>query len=769
MSILGNRVLRKEDPKFLTSGAVYTADLRDPRLDGAAYVTYVRSTVASGRITAVDVEAARGMPGVLGVYTADDVGELPSLQAMVPLFPPPMMTRPWLAKDVVRFVGEPIVAIVTETQAQGEDAAEAVFVDYEPTTPVVDLEAAAGNETLVYPEVGTNVGVDFVAFQMMQGVTDDSFFDGCDVVVRQRIVNNRVAAAPLEGRSAAAAWEGDDLVYWMSNQSPHGIWGKLQQTYGLTPETCRVIIPDVGGGFGLKLEGTPDEMLLPWLAKQVGRPVRFTETRTENMTASAHGRDQVQYVTIGGTRDGKVLAYRIEVLGGAGAYCMLGGFLPFFTHVMSAGVYDIPKIETSAKAVVTNTAPVVAFRGAGRPEATAAIERAMDLFAAEIGMDPVEVRRRNLIAKDKFPFTTPVGTTYDTGDYERSLDLVLEAADYAGLRKEQARRREAGEVKQLGIGVSVYVEITAGPAPGSTEWGKVVVHADGSATIYSGSMSHGQSHATAFAMLVSEQTGIDMERITLVQGDTSVVPKGSGTNASKSLQAGGSAVYVAAGNVVDKAREVAANLLEAAPSDVVLDKAAGAFHVQGAPAVAKTWAEVVTAAGGSLDAETDATAGASFPFGTHLVVVEVDTDTGEVEVLRVVTCDDAGRILNPVLVEGQRHGGIAQGIAQALLEEVRYDEDGNPLTSNFADYGIISTAELPSYELLPLETPTENNPLGAKGIGESGAIGATPAMQSAVCDALSHLGIRHLDIPATPQKVWAAIQAARAGSGNRAN
>lgn len=766
MSILGNRVLRKEDPKFLTTGAVYAADLREPLLDGAAHVTYVRSTVAAGRITAVDVEEAKAMPGVLGVFTADDVGDLPNVPPMVPLFPPPMMNRPWLAKDVVRFVGEPVVAIVTETPAQGADAAEAVFVDYDPTDAIVDLEAAAQEgATLVHPEVGTNVGVDFVAFQMMQGVTDDSFFDGCDVVVRQRIVNNRVAAAPLEGRSAAAAWDGDNLVLWLSNQSPHSVWAKVQQIYGLSPETCRIVTPDVGGGFGLKMEGTPDELLLPWIAKQIGRPVRWTETRTENLTASAHGRDQIQYVAIGGSRDGKVLAYRLEVLGGAGAYCMLGGFLPFFTHVMAAGVYEIPKIETSAKAVVTNTAPVVAFRGAGRPEATAAIERAIDLFAAEIGIDPVEVRRRNLIPKDAFPHTTPVGTVYDTGDYERSLDLVLEHADYQALRKEQARRREAGETKQLGIGVSLYVEITAGPAPGSSEWGKVVVHADGSATIYSGSLSHGQSHDTAFAMLVSEQTGIPMERISLVQGDTAVVPKGGGTNASKSLQAGGSAVYLAAGNVVDKAREIAAELLEAAPSDVVLDKTAGAFHVQGTPAVSKTWSEVVAHAGGSLDAETDAQAGSSFPFGAHLVVVEVDTDTGEVEILRVVTCDDAGKILNPVLVEGQRHGGIAQGLAQALLEEVRYDEDGNPLTSNFADYAIVSAAELPAYELLPLETPTPNNPLGAKGIGESGAIGATPALQSAVCDALSHLGIRHIDIPATPQKVWQAIQAAKAAQG----
>jgi carbon-monoxide dehydrogenase large subunit len=761
MSILGNRVLRKEDPKFLTSGAVYTADLRDPRLASAASVTYVRSTVASATILSIDTSEAAALAGVLGVYVAADFADLPKLEAMVPLFPPPMMTRPWLAEGVVRFVGEPVVAIVAENTYIGADAAQLVAIDYAPLTPVVDLETASRNENLVYPDLGTNVGVDFVAFQMMKGVTDDSFFDGCDVVVRQRVINNRLHAAPLEGRSVACLWEGDRLTYWNSNQGPHGMWRTLQKVYQLTPETSHVITPDVGGGFGLKMEPTPEEALLPELSRRHGRPMRWTETRTEAMIGSAHGRDQVQHLAIGGSRDGTIAAYRLEVIGGAGAYCMIGGFLPFFTHVMSSGVYAIPAIETAAKSVVTNTAPVVAFRGAGRPEATAAIERAIDLFAAEIGMDAVAVRRKNLVPKDAFPFTTAVGTAYDTGDYETSLDLVLEHAGYETLRAEQAERRASGAVKQLGIGVAVYVEITAGPAPGSTEWGKVVIGADGKATIYSGSMSHGQGHATAFAMLVSDQTGIDMDDITLIQGDTDLVPKGGGTNASKSLQAGGSAVYVAAGQVVDKAREVAANLLEASVDDVVLDKALGVFHVQGTPAVTKSWNEVAAAAGGSLDAETDQLAGASFPFGTHLVVVEVDTDTGQTEIIRVVTCDDAGRILNPVLVEGQRHGGIAQGLAQSLIEEIRYDEDGNPLTSNFADYGIISMTELPSYELIPLETPTPNNPLGAKGIGESGAIGSTPALQSAICDAVAHLGIRHIDIPATPQKVWAAIQAAR--------
>lgn len=757
MSILGNRVLRKEDPKFLTTGAVYTADLRDARLTGAATVTYVRSTVASARIAAIDTSEAAALPGVLAVVTGADLTELPNLTAMVPLFPPPMMTRPWLATDVVRFVGEPVVAIVAENTYVGADAAERVMVDYEPLDAIVDLEAAAENGTLVHPEVGTNVGVDFVMFQMMKGVTDDSFFDGCDVVVRQRVINNRLHAAPLEGRSVACAWADGKLTFWMSNQSPHGIWGNLQKLYGLTPETCHVITPDVGGGFGLKLEGTPEEMLLPELARRVGRPVRWTETRTENMIGSAHGRDQVQYLAIGGSRDGEIKAYRIEAIGGAGAYCMIGGFLPFFTHVMASGVYAIPKIETAAKAVVTNTAPVVAFRGAGRPEATAAVERAIDLFAAEIGMDPVDVRRKNLVAKDAFPYTTAVGTTYDTGDYETSLDLVLEHADYAGLRAEQARRRAAGDRKLLGIGLSSYVEIT-GAMPGA-EPARVQVNADGSATVWSGSTPHGQGHVTSWAMVASDRLGIPYDRIEVLWGDTDRDPAGGVVGGSRSAQVCGVVVGRASLKIVERAKEIAATLLEANPDDVVLDNDRGVFHVAGAPAIARTWTDVTAAAGGPLDAEDSFEAASpTYPFGTNVAVVEVDLDTGHVELVRLVGCDDAGKVLNPLLFEGQLHGGMAAGIAQALVEEIVFSEDANPLTSSFADYAAISAAELPSFELVHMETPTPINELGAKGIGESGTVGAPPAVMNAVVDALAHLGVRDVAMPATPQRVWQALQ-----------
>lgn len=761
MSVMGTRVLRKEDPHFLTQGAVYTADLRDPRLDGAAHVVYVRSTVAHGTLTSVETAEARESAGVMAVYTAEDL-EVGVLPGMIPMFPESMLNRPILATGKVRFVGEPIAVVVAETAQQAADAAELVYADVEPLDAVIDLEEAATDAVLVHADAGTNVAVDMDAFGMSTGITDDTFFEGCEVVVRERVINNKTASCPLEVRSAACTWEGDRIVMWFSNQGPHGAKGTIAGLYGLDASQVHLIVPDVGGGFGAKIAPYPEEVLLPWLAKQLGRPVRWFETRTESMLAMGPGRAQVQYLTIGGDRDGTVKAYRIEVIGDSGAYARMGAFLPFFTHSMSSGVYTIPKIETSARSVITTTTPTEAYRGAGRPEATAAVERAMDLFAAEIGMDPVEVRRKNLIPADAMPYTTAVGTEYDTGDYAAALDAALDAAGYDELRAEQARRRDAGDRLQLGIGVSVYVEVTAGPAPGGHEHARVVINPDGTATVYSGSLSHGQSHGTTFAQLAADQLGMTVEDITLVQGDTDLVPEGVGTFGSRSLQLGGSAVFQASAEVVDKARQVAASLLEANADDVVLDPEGGTFHVAGTPAVSVAWTQVVAAAGdGGLDATVKYDGGATYPFGAHVVVVEVDTETGFVRVERVITCDDSGTILNPMIVEGQRHGGIAQGVAQALMEEVVYDGDGNPVTANFADYGIISMAELPSFELVAMETPTDRNVLGAKGIGESGAIGATPATQSAVVDALAHFGIRHVDIPCSPQKVWEAIQAAR--------
>ena len=757
MSILGTRVARIEDPRFLTDGGTYMADFRDPLLEGALCVTFVRSTVAHATIS-VDTAEARTAPGVRAVYTnADlDIGPMPLALPMLNAD----MRRPILADGRVRFVGDLVAAIVTDRPEQGVDAAELVIVDYEPLPVVVDPDDSARNEVLLFPDAGTNSVIE-LAF----GRTDD-FFDGCDVVVRERIRNPRVAACPLEVRGAAAAWDGDGKLHiWNSTQGAHGVRDTVAKIYSLEPDQVRAATPDVGGGFGAKMGLYPEEAILPWIARTLGRPVRWHESRTENMLGLGHGRAQLQQLEIGGTRDGTVLAYRNTVLQDAGAYPAIGAILPFMTRMMAPGVYGIGKVECNSNSVVTNTTPVTAYRGAGRPEAAAAIERAMDLFAAEIGMDPVDVRRRNLLARFDDPVTTPVGTSYDNGDYERALDLALEAAGYEALRAEQRRRRETHDSIAMGIGVSIYVEVTAGPTGGS-EYAKLEVNPDGSATVYTGSSPHGQGHATAFAMIVQEKTGIPMDRVTLVWGDTDLVERGEGTGGSRSLQLGGSAVLRAAEEAVDDARRVAAELLEASADDVVLDTATGHFHVAGTPALARTWAEVAAAAverGGSgicgiVDFQASST---TFPFGCHVAVVDVDTETGQVTLQRMITVDDAGRIVNPLLVEGQRHGGIGQGAAQALLEEVVYDADGNPITANFADYGVISATELPDFELVAMETPTPVNPLGAKGIGESGTIGSTPAVQSAVCDALAHLGVRHVDIPATPERVWRAIQAAR--------
>ncbi len=756
MSIFGNRVPRVEDPKLLTAGGSYVADLRVPELDGAAHVTYVRSTIAHARLLSVGVEEARQAPGVLGVFSAADV-DLAPLAPGSSMFNA-AMTRPFLAEGVVRFVGEPVAVIVTERPEQGVDAAELVWPDYDPLPAVVDPIEALRDEVVIHEAAGTNLIVDF-AF----GRTDD-LFDGCEVVVKQEVINQRVAAVPLESRAAAAAWVEGRLVQWSSTQHAHGVRDMLVSVYGLDPSAVRVIAPDVGGGFGAKIGSYAEELLLAWLARRVGRPVRWVETRSENMVGLGHGRGQLQTLEIGGRRNGTVEAYRLTIIQDGGAYAEMGAVLPYLTRMMAPGTYDIPKVEVNATSVITNTTSTVAYRGAGRPEATAAIERAMDLFAAEIGMDAVAVRRKNLIPSSAFPWTTPTGTTYDTGDYEQALDLALEHSGYDGLRAEQARRRSAGEVVQLGIGVSTYVEVTAGPTAGR-EHARVVIEHDGSATVYTGSSSHGQGHHTAFASLASLELGIPMEQISVVHGDTDLVARGEGTMGSRSLQLGGSAVFEASVAVVARARDLAAGALEANLEDIVLDKDAGRFHVAGTPSIGRTWSELAAQAadaGAALAEITDFKAGQpTFPFGAHVAVVEVDTETGHVALRRHIAVDDAGRILNPLLAEGQRHGGIAQGAAQALLEEVRYDDDGNPITSNLADYAAISAAELPSFELVSMETPTTVNPLGVKGIGESGTIGSTPAVQSAVVDALNHLGVRHIDMPATAERVWRAIQAAQ--------
>jgi carbon-monoxide dehydrogenase large subunit len=759
VSILGTRVLRTEDPKFLTTGGVYTEDVVDDLLTGAYHVFFARSPVAHARILAIDTSAARSAPGVVAVFTGEDI-DLPLIK------PPPMMnqhmTRTILARDKVLHVGDPVAVVVTEQAYQGEDAVELVDVDYDVLPAVVDLADALADKVLLYEEAGTNVATVYGD----PAALDEHLFDDCEVVTTRTIMNQRVAPAPMETRAGAAVWDGERLTAWIPNQGAQGTQGSLARLLGLPVEKVRNITPDVGGAFGAKFGADPEHGLIAWVARRLDHPARWTETRYENMIAMTHGRAQQQKLTIGGRRDGTVLAYRLEVLQDSGAYLRLGALLPSLTILMTPGPYEIAQAESVATSLVTNTTSLGAYRGAGRPEATAVLERAIDLFAAEIGMDPADVRRRNLLPPFTEPHRTKFGALYDTGDYVAALDKALAAAGYQDLRRDQAERRERGDTVALGIGLASYVEITGmgdGEEVPPKENATVEVHPDGTATILTGTSPHGQGHATAWAMLASEELGIPVDKITLKWGDTDLVPEGGGTGGSRSLQHGGSAVLQASQELLEVARERAAHELEASPADLRFDTGRSAFEVAGDPDASVPLASL--AQDERLVVRTVFTQpGATFPFGTHVAVVEVDTETGKVWLRRMVTVDDAGFVLNPLLAEGQRHGGIAQGAAQAFLEEVVYDSDGNPLTASFADYPFLSATEVPSFELVQMQTPTSYNPLGVKGIGEAGTIGATPAVQNAVIDAVAHLGVRHIDMPTSPQRVWQAIQDAKASA-----
>lgn len=757
-SLLGNRVRRVEDPELVTGQSTYVDDLRVP---GTAHAVFVRSPFAHADLVAVDTTEAAAAPGVLAVLTAAELGE-----EWVPGFAQinPEIGQAPVAVGTVRYVGDPVALVVAETRAQAVDAAELVDVDYEELPAVVDMEAALDPEApLQFPELGTNVA------QSVHAVHPPDAGDvlaSADVVVRARIENQRIATAPIEGNAILVdprPTAEHELTAYVATQQPH-LARKLIAAYtGLEQARVRVVAPHVGGAFGGKAGIAHTHGAIVAAARRLGRPVAWTETRSEAML-SMHGRGEVQYAELGLTRDGKITGLRCRNIGDCGAYAGFGGSLAIGPgHIMAQGPYEIPAIDYAAVAVMTNTAPMGAFRGAGRPEAAALLERVVDLAAAELGLAPEELRRRNLIPADAFPYETRTGLRYDVGDYQLALDAALAAADVTAVREEQARRRAAGEVKQLGVGVSTYVEITGF---GGAELGSVVVEEDGSATVMSGTSAHGQGHATSFSMIVADRLGIAMDRIRYVQSDTAVVRSGGGTGGSRSLQLGGSAVAAAASAVRSQAVELAASLLEASPDDIELSPEGAA--VSGVPGASVTWGDLARASGARgepLRADLDVPQhGATFPFGAHVSVVEVDTETGFVKPLRHVAVDDCGRIVNPTIVAGQQHGGIAQGISQALWEQFVYSEDGQPITSSFADYQMPTAADVIQYDALNTETPTDLNELGAKGIGESGTLGSTPAVQSAVVDALSHLGVRHVDIPCTPERVWRAVTAAASGT-----
>lgn len=754
MALFGTSVRRVEDQQLLVGDASFVADLDLP---GAAVVGFVTSTVARGRIVGVDVDEARVMPGILDVLVGADV----DLPALPPVFPyvPEGMVRPLLATADVRYVGEPIVAVVGADQGAVADALETVVVDIEPLPAVTSAVEARRDEIVLFPEVGTNVAATHTA-----GSDEELPFDDCEVVVDGTFVNQRLAPCPIETRVAAARW-GDDgrLVFHASCQGAHPIRAQLTGTYSLDKADVQVLTADVGGSFGAKARLGPEELLLPLLARRCGRPVRFVPDRSADMVGLGHSRAQVQTVRIGGDRDGTLRCLDVQVVGDAGAYPVVGPNLVNNTNALMPGPYRIEHVRARAVSVLTNTTPVLAYRGAGRPEAGALIDRAVDLFAAEVGLDPLDVRLANLVQPEEFPWDSPTGLTYDSGDYPAAVAAVRDAIDHDGLRREQTRRRDAGDRRALGVGWSVFIDRTGGP--GGSEYGSVELRPDGTVLARTGSSPYGQGHHTAWAMLVSDRTGLPLERIEVVHGDTDLVPRGGITGGSKSAQKAGSAIAEATDSLVTLATERAAELLEASVDDVVLDLDRGEFHVAGAPgATSVGWADLGAGllAGDdepeTLRCESDFSGeGPTYPYGAYAAVVEVDLDTGGVDLVRLVTVDDAGTVLNPMLAMGQVHGGIGQGIAQALYEEFVYDEDGNPLTASFADYAIPTAADVPAYESSLSETPSPNNPLGFKGIAESGTIGAPPAIQNAVVDALSHLGVRHVDMPLTPERVWQAI------------
>ena len=715
--------------------------------------------MAHAELAGIDTAAAAAAPGVVAVFTAADL-HLPAHHGLFTVNP--QVPRPPLATDRVRFVGEAVAVVVAESAAAAADAADLVEVDYTPLPAAVDVEeAVAPGAPLQFPDLGSNVAAG------LRAPDGPDPLDGADVVVRARLVNQRVAVVPMEGNAIAVAPEPDShrsgsLTIWVSTQMPHGFRSQAAGLFDLPEEQVRVIAPHVGGAFGGKAGVLAEHTVAIGVARALGRPTRWVDTRSENLVSMPHGRGQVAWYELGLRRDGRITGLRARVLGDAGAYAGFGGALALGpTFMMAQGTYDIPAIAYDAAAVLTNTTPMGAFRGAGRPEAAAHLERMMDLAAAELGLDPVEIRRRNLLAPERFPFRTLSGVTYDVGDYDRPLREALEIAGYDRLRAEQAARRAAGDRVQLGIGVSVYVEITAAAAGSS-----VRSPCTPTAPPPSPPGRPGTARATRRRSRCSSPTG---------SGSRSRRSRSSSPTPRSCRAAGAPADRVRCSSAAVPCTRRPGGARAGAragggrcwrrPSTTSSSPTPASSGCAGVPAATVTW--VAGRAARTTDDRRGARLGRrtapTFPFGAHVAVVEVDTETGRVTPVRHVAVDDCGRILNPLLVTGQQHGGLAQGIAQALYEEVRFDADGQPLTGTLADYHLPSAADLITFETANTETPTPLNALGAKGIGESATIGSTPAVQNAVVDALAPLGVRHIDLPCTPERVWRAIRDARAG------
>ena len=768
---IGAPIKRRDDPRLIQGLAHYVDDFNPP---GTLHMACVRSPYGKANIRSVDVSKAAAADGVVAVYTHEEtkgIGPVP-VGGLVPDAKVPV--QPILADKQVLFAGEPVVAVIAETRYGASDAAALVEIDYEPLDAVVDLEAAleAGSPK-VHDDYESNE-----AFKWgIAGGDVEAGLKEADVIVKEKMTNARVAPLALEPRGVLAHYlPGEDkMTLWTSTQVPHKVRTLVAGQIGMPENRMRVIAPEVGGGFGSKLNIYREEALAAFVSRELGVPIKWVESRSENFLTTIHGRGQVGEIEMGLKNDGTITAFRYNVLADCGAYYQLLTVAIFtLTGLMLPGPYKIANIEMNATGVFTNKVATDAYRGAGRPEATYILERMMDIAAVELGMDPVEIRRKNFPDKSEFPFNTSAGLSYDSGDYHLALDRALEAADYPAMRAEQEEARKDG--RYLGIGFSTYVEICGmGPsaALGGQGWesARVRVEPTGKATVFSGASPHGQGQQTSFAQIVADGLGIDANDVTVVHGDTDVVPYGVGTFGSRGTVVGGSAVVYARDKVRAKMAKFAAMEFEADANDIEFED--GRVFVRSAPEKSAGFADVAMMAYSAIALPEDTEPGLeethffepsnfTFPFGTHIVLAEVDPETGDVEIHRYVAVDDVGNMINPLLVHGQIHGGIAQGTGQALEEEMLYGEGGQPLNASFMHYALPKANRLPRFELLHTTTPTDVNPLGAKGVGEAGTIGSTPAVVNAVLDALSPFGITHIDMPLRPERVWRAIAEKRA-------
>jgi carbon-monoxide dehydrogenase large subunit len=776
---VGRALRRKEDPRLITGRGRYIDDISLP---GTLWAALVRSPEAHAKIVSIDASAARDRPGIHAVFTNEDMSDLTGPLPMAWVPPGVEVNNPdhWpLARGVVKHVGDPVAVVLGDDRYAVVDAAEDVIVEYESLPVITDPEAALHSAPFVHEKFGTNE----VHQWSLSGGDRDAGFAEADVILERRVVNHRTAGAPIECRGVLADYRAGSLTVWSSTQVPHFLRLFLALLLNISEERVRVIAPEVGGGFGSKLQVYGEEVLAAWCSRKLGRPVKWIETRSENMAVAHQGRDQISYVKMGAKQDGRVTAYHVRIIADFGAYNMLlTPLIPSLGAFVMGGCYKIPAVQTDIVGVFTNKCPTDAIRGAGRPEATHMVEVMLDQMAAELGLDPIEIRRKNFIPKEDFPAAVATGVVYDSGDYNKSLDRLLEHVDLPAFRREQEELRAGGTYR--GIGFSTYTEI-CGLAPsrvtgpggvgvqaGGWESAMVRIHNTGAVTVYTGASGHGQGHETAFAQIAADRLGVDPAQVEVIHGDTGMGPEGRNTYGSRSLAVGGEAIARSANKVADKARAIVAHQLEAAAEDIEL--ADGKFSVRGSPDKGMTLAEVAGAAYLNLipdgmepgleettffDPENFV-----FPFGAHACVVDVDPETGKVKVSRYVAVDDCGNAINPKLIDGQVHGGIVHAIGQALYERVAYDEDGQLVTGTFVDYALPTAAEMPSFETDRTVTPSPVNSLGAKGVGEAGTIAASPAVTNAVIDALRPLGVTYINMPISPMRVWEAISEARGAS-----